>query len=202
MCMKKWWFIVVLFIVIPSLWAQPYKPFEMVLRKSCGRDLVERVDRICQNRGGHLTITKARRSRRGIVDECCMKKCSDHHIYPYCSNNMHERELDEPETPEIPDMLTMDLEGAESRAPVPMPLKNVIPPKAETATSSPVEKITLGPDYRYHDIYVKDTVDSDFVNRLIKTLPFNSNDFQVGTVPPEYRISGYIPSRARIVRNY
>lgn len=188
-----------LVFVIPSLWAQPYKPFETVLRKSCGRDLVERIDQICQSRGGHMTITKARRSRRGIVNECCMKKCSDQHIYPYCSNNMHASEPDELETPDI---LTMDLEAAESRAPISMPLKNVIPQNVETATSSPVEKITLGPDYRYHDIYVKSNVDSDYVNRLIKTLPLNSNDFQIGTVPPEYRISGYIPSRARIVRNY
>lgn len=144
-----------------------------------------------------MTYTRARRIRRGIVDECCMNKCADQDIHPYCSNTRSERESESEVLLENYPDLMMDLEVAESRAPV----KSVIPSGVETVTSIPVERFTLGPDFQYRDIYVKSTVDSDFVNRLIKTLPHNSNDFQVGTVPPEY-ISGYIPSRARIVRNY
>lgn len=194
--MTKWWLILVLLIVIPSIWANPSQPLESVLRKTCGQDLVVRVDRICQNRGGHMTITKARRIRRGIVNECCMKKCSDQHIYPYCLNNVPESGSESDTLAETPDILTMDLELAETRSMVPM--KNVIPMKVDVATSEP---FTIRPDYGNHNIYVKDTVDSEFVNRLIKSLPLKS-DFQVGTVPPEYQPYGYIPSRARIARHY
>lgn len=189
--------ILVLFVLLPSLQAQPTRTFGLAMRKTCGRDLVERVDRICSSRGGVMTYTKARRVRRGIVNECCMNKCADHHIYAYCSND--KSESDSESVIENSPILTMDLEVAESRAPI--AIENIMPSEVQSITNAPVERITLGPDFQYRDIYVKSTVDSDFVNRLIKTLPHNSNDFQVGTVPPEY-ISGYIPSRARIVRNY
>lgn len=59
------------------------------LRKTCGRDLVARVDRICQSRGGHLphTDVKANKGgRRGIVNECCLQICADYDIHPYCLN--------------------------------------------------------------------------------------------------------------------
>lgn len=195
----------VLFVVIPSMWTLPTKPFATLARKSCGRDLVERVDRICRSRGGHMTYTRAHRIRRGIVDECCMNKCADHHIFAYCSNNKPSSEPRSEPLLEIPVALTMDLEVAESRVPavsrLVMENENAIPLESGV-TSAPVEKFTLSPDHRYHEIIVKNNVDSEYVNRLIKTLPYSSNDFQVGTVPPEYMISRYIPSRARTVANY
>lgn len=206
MCMTKSVLIMfVLSMVMPSLWALPTKPFALQMRKSCGRDLVERVDRICRSRGGHMTYTRAHRFRRGIVDECCMKRCADHHIFAYCSNNKPSIEP-KSDMLEIPASLTMDLEVAESRVPavftsqLVMDSENVIPLEPVT-NGPPVERYTFSPDYGYHDIIVKDNVDSEKVNRIIKTLPHNSNVFQVGTVPPDL-MSRYIPSRARIVTNY
>lgn len=195
----------VLFVVMPSLWALPIKHFASHTRKSCGRDLVERVDRICRSRGGHMTYTRAHRFRRGIVDECCMNKCADHHIYAYCSNNKPNSEP-KPELLEIPASLTIDLEAAESRVPAVMTSslvmddENTIPLEPVT-NAPPVERFTLSPDYQFHNIIVRNNVDSEVVNRIIKTLPHNSNDFQVGTVPPDL-MSRYIPSRARIATNY
>lgn len=184
--------------MIPSMWALPAKSHGSHIRKSCGRDLVERVDRICRSRGGHMTYTRAHRFRRGIVDECCMNKCADHHIHAYCSNNKSNTELKSEPLPETSAALTMDLEMANRFE---MDSENAIPVES-AVTSAPIEKFTLSPNHRYHDIIVKNNVDSEVVNRLIKTLPYNSNAFQVGTVPPEYMISRYIPSRVRIVRNY
>lgn len=206
MCLKKWMFIFVLFIVIQSMWAQPVKARPgNTIRKSCGRDLVERVDRICQSRGGHMTYTKARRVRRGIVNECCTNKCADHHIYAYCSNGKQDGQSGDSDSLLETPVLTGDLDVAESRVPAlyALDMQNAIQP----ITESTVEKVTLEPDQRYHDyansnVYVNSNVDSEYVNQLIKKLPRNSNDFQVGTVPPEYRISRYIPSRVRIISNY
>lgn len=184
------------------MWALPAKPHAPYVRKSCGRDLVERVDRICRSRGGIMTYTRARRSRRGIVNECCMNKCADHHIYAYCSN---KEPISEP-LPETSAALTMDL-GKDEASHIPaasrleMDSENAIPIEPEV-TSAPIEKFTSSPDHRYHDIIVTNNVDPETVNRLIKTLPHSSNDFQVGTVPPEYMMSRYIPSRVRTVSNY
>lgn len=209
LCMKQWVLLgFIIFMVIPSLCALPTRTHASHARKSCGRDLVERVDRICRSRGGHMTYTRAHRFRRGIVDECCMNKCADHHIFAYCSNEQPKPE----QFPETIAALTSDLnlETAESRVPGASRLlldsdnrnENVIPVEKPT-TSSPIEKFTMSPNHRYHDIYVKKNVDSEFVNRLIKTLPHNSNpDFQVGTVPPEYLISRFIPSRARTTSSF
>lgn len=182
--------IVVLFIVMPSLWAQPMKKIPIGgPRKSCGRDLVARVDRICQSRGGHMTYTgRARRVKRGIVEECCANKCSDHHIYAYCSKSSDaDSSIESPIPIEV-----MEPKFHEVRS-----VPEIQP---EIATEAPVERVT--PDtpqhYRYNDIYVKDNVNADFVEQIIKSLPHHSNDFQVGTVPPEFRSSRYIPSRVRI----
>lgn len=187
---KMFLFILVLVIVMPSLWAQPMKKIPIGgPRKSCGRDLVARVDRICQSRGGHMTYTRARRVRRGIVEECCANKCSDHHIYAYCSKSSDsDTSMERPIPIEVIEPKFHEVRSV----PVIMP---------DIPTEAPVEKVT--PDtplshYRYNDIYVKDNVNADFVEQIIKSLPSHSNDFQVGTVPPEFRSSRYIPSRVRI----
>lgn len=152
-----------------------------------------------------MTYTKARRVRRGIVNECCMNRCADHHIYAYCSNDKQDEESNDSDSLLETPVLTVDLEVAESRVPAlyTIDTQNVIQPRTESI----IEKATPEPDQRYSDysnsnVYVNSNVDSEFVNQLIKTLPRNSNDFQVGTVPPEYRISRYIPSRVRIISNY
>lgn len=202
MCvMNKWWIILVLlFIVIPSMWAQPVKVNSgsgngFGMRKSCGRELVARVDRICQSRGGHMTYTRARRVRRGIVNECCMNKCADHHIYAYCSNDKQDRKSSDSdsslETPIVPS----DLDVAESQ----QFIRSIsFQPYTETSTDTPADKAT-SEDPRYHDVLLNGNVDTKTVDRIMKTLPRNSNDYQIGTVPPEYlTYTRYIPSRARI----
>lgn len=184
----------VLFIVMPSLWAQPMKKIPIGgLRKSCGRDLVARVERICQSRGGHMTYTshRARRIRRGIVEECCANKCSDHHIYAYCSKSSDsDSSIESPIPIEVIEPKFHEIRSVPDFQP-------------EIGTEAPIEKVTQDSlqHYRYNDIYVKDNVDADFVEQIIKSLPHHSNDFQVGTVPPEFRSSRYIPSRVRIL-NY
>lgn len=182
-------------LIIPSALSQPVN-----VRRSCGTDLVERVERICQSRGGHMTYTQGRRFRRGIVSECCKYQCADHHLYAYCSNGKQDSES--PDSAIIP----ADLDVAETRIPATYARtfghQQSARLETEHRTPSPVEKVTVEPDHRYHDIIVNNNVDSEYVNRILKTLPHNSNDFQVGTVPPEYLNERYIPSRARIVTNY
>lgn len=199
---KKWFIVLVLlFIVIPSMWAQPVtinsSSGGFGMRKSCGRELVARVDRICQSRGGHMTYTRARRVRRGIVNECCMNKCADHHIYAYCSNDKQDRKSSDSsiETPILP---PSDLEVAESQHFI----RSIsFQPNVDIVTDAPVGRVT-SEDPRYHDVLLNGNVDTKTVDRIMKSLPRNLNDYQIGTVPPEYLMSRYIPSRARIISNY
>lgn len=210
--MKTLLIVLVLFVVIPLMVAQPVKI--RIVRRTCGRDLVDRVNRICEDRGGHMTYTRVRRVRRGIVDECCMNICPDYHLYAYCSNDKQERVTKSSEsessieTPVVP----ADLEVSESQAPESMALvssintQNDITQTVDSITSSPNEKATVQPDhhgYSSQNIVMNSNsnIDSDYVQQLIKTLPYSSNDFQVGTVPPEYRIipkKYLIPSHARL----
>lgn len=71
---------------------------------------------------------------------------------------------------------------------------------AETATNA-AEKVTTE-DPRYHDVFLNGNVDTKTVDKIMKTLSRNSNDYQVGTVPPEFLMTRYIPSRARLISNY
>lgn len=148
------------------------------MRKSCGPDLVERVAQICQSRGGHMTHTSPRlhrRVRRGIVNECCVNKCADHHIYPYCSN---DGGLKSSETDAVSSSIEtpFDLEVGDSPAPIAQALVrsfdtgDAMETQVDGTTAIPVE------------------VTTDFTSeRTTKNLPF-----QVGTVPPEYRMSPFV----------
>lgn len=186
--MKKWLLIIVLFTVIPSYWAQPVKD---VLKRSCGSELALRVHRVCQNRGGHNTHFTARRFRRGIVNECCSNKCRDRDLYAYCSNGKSNGESSESvEVPAWPNDENI-LNVAESR------VSDVVNSRLQVITESTISKVT-SESPRYHDVLVNGNVDTKRVDDIIKTLPRNSNDYQVGTVPPEYLMNRYIPSRARI----
>lgn len=179
--MKTLLLILVLFIVMPLMMAKPAKV--RIVRKTCGRDLVNRVNQICQNRGGHLTHTRAHRVRRGIVDECCMQICPDSHLWAYCSNDGQDRIPTDTET----SIETSELDAPESLALVSsIDSQNAIQRIVESATDSPVETVTSEPDHRYQNIVLNGNVDSDVVERLIKKLPYTSNDFIVGTVPPEF----------------
>lgn len=193
--MKTWLtIVVVLFIVIPSMIsAQPAKIRRV--RKTCGRDLVDRVNKICESRGGHMTHTQVRRVRRGIVDECCTKVCLDHHIYAYCSNNPErsQTETGESETSiELPTGLEEAVRSSD--------IQNSIQRNVETITDSPIQQVTA--ESVHLDIDINGNIDSEFVQRLIKRLPPPSNDFQVGTVPPEFRIlpkKYLVPSHVRLI---
>lgn len=186
MCVKKWLLVIlVLYVVMPSICGQPVKKNPIgAARKSCGRDLVVRVDRICQSRGGLRTYTRARRVRRGIVEECCANKCSDYHIYAYCSKSHESDSSYESPTP----IEVIEQKFHETRS-VP---ENTVQPNVATEATIDLQR------YGYNNIYVKDNVKPDFVEQIMKSLPQPSNDFQVGTVPPEFHNSRYIPSRIRI----
>lgn len=53
-------------------------------RKSCGIDLINRVARICEVRGGYNRMDYMRR-KRNIIMECCKNACFDTQLYLYCS---------------------------------------------------------------------------------------------------------------------
>lgn len=172
----------VLLIVITSTLAQPIKAKKSSLRKSCGRVLVERLDSICKSRGGYLThINRAfpqKRVRRGIVDECCLNKCADHHMYAYCSNGRRKVKSSESDVSEsIEEPMPLDSQAPEIPLPEALALvrgtdeKNSIVETTTTTTEKPVETTTK--DQRYH--------------------------FVIGTVPPEYQILPIVPSRSRII---
>lgn len=213
MCAK----ILVLSFVISSMcWAQPTKVNVGIgnsngdgllpVRKSCGRELVRRVDRVCQNRGGHMSYTRNRRVRRGIVNECCMNECADYHLYAYCSNDQQEMKSSKTdsslEAPAFP--IDSDLDVAESKASTKKPFFQSNAKSVHvTATASSVDKINLPENPRYNnDVILNGNIDTEIVDQIMRALPRNSNDYQIGTVPPEYQISHYIPSRFRISTNY
>lgn len=69
-------------------------PDDMIAVKSCGRDLTNRMGRICALRGGYRTSTSGRvRVRRGIVNDCCAKACTDKSLYGYCQNSNSDLEI-------------------------------------------------------------------------------------------------------------
>lgn len=135
-------------------------------RKSCGRALVERVQEICQNRGGHMTYTSARAQRhvrRSIVNECCANKCADYQLYAYCSNDAEVSSSEkasesEPQGTQLNDSQNM----------------------LEETTAMAVEL----------------TTELNMLNFERKT---KNPHFQFGTVPPEYRISPFVPSQSRLL---
>ncbi|XP_055371444.1 insulin-like growth factor I-A [Condylostylus longicornis] len=63
-----------------------------VMRKSCGRNLSQRIYTICLSYGGICSfptrvITRNHpnhRAKRRVVDECCRKACHDDFIQIYC----------------------------------------------------------------------------------------------------------------------
>lgn len=202
---KYWLAVIMLMTIITTMQAKPLK-IKGFTRKSCGRDLVERVEHICQSRGGHMTYTKARRIRRGIVNECCANECTDHHIYAYCSNSKSDVKSTESNSmsSETPYQLNVDLEAFESRIPEPQALtrtmdnENSIEQTTQHITTTTTSTEIPTTDHHY-DVEVNKHFDSITLNRLLSSLPYNPNEFEVGTLPPEYRLAPFIPSRTRIM---
>lgn len=106
---------IILLLVASFVFAQPLKDGEPISNewKSCGPILADRVNRVCEARGGHITHTNANsrshtRARRGIVQECCQQKCADEDIVFYCVNS----ELDA--TSATPKTTSTDVHGQQS----------------------------------------------------------------------------------------
>lgn len=186
---------------------QPIKNKEFHERKSCGHELVERVGRICTSRGGLKSYPVHERVRRGIVNECCANKCADHHIYAYCSNgNKRETQPAESHVQVAP----AEYSEYEMR-PEPLALMRTleyVEEATETTATRPVESTTISTTTTtttpsmpagFHP-HGNGHIDSLTLNKILENLDRqHHNDFQVGTVPPEYRIMPMIPSRSRIM---
>lgn len=183
---------------------QPLKVRDYYERRSCGHELVERVGRICNTRGGLKSYPVHGRVRRGIVNECCERKCADHHIYSYCSNG------DRVVVPSPWDSWRnkpAEFSDYEMK-PEPLALIRTMtyvdetnePHSIETSTISTTSSTTTTPSTTTTSSHGNHRIDSFTLNRILENLDRQEhNDFQVGTVPPEYRIMPMLPSRSRIM---
>lgn len=178
---------------------QPLKIRDFYERKSCGHELVERVGRICNSRGGLKSYPVHERVRRGIVNECCANKCADHHIYAYCSNG-NKRDM-HPADSHV-QLAPAEYSEYELR-PEPLALMRTlefVDEASETTTAKTTTTTTTASTSSAIHLQVNRRIDSFTLNRILENLDRqHHNDFQVGTVPPEYRIMPMIPSRSRIM---
>ncbi|EAT44034.1 AAEL004547-PB [Aedes aegypti] len=69
------------------------------VRKSCGKYLADRISDLCKARGGYSQLTSVeserrshRRSKRGIVEECCHQSCTDTILMQYCMEQVEQPE--------------------------------------------------------------------------------------------------------------
>lgn len=157
---------------------------KMSARKSCGLDLVERVHQICQNRGGHLRYTSPRvrrHVRRGIVNECCANKCADHQLYAYCSFQ-HEVNSSERAPQSLQQGTQTDFEVTDTRM-----------PEAQSSTKS-ISSKNIIEETATKPVEITTEFNLFGVDRKTK-----NPHFQFGTVPPEYRISPFVPSQSRLL---
>lgn len=185
---------IIMILYAESVFLQPIRGGE---RKSCGRDLVQRVDRICSNRGGHLSMTSSPiRVRRGIVNECCMNKCPDHHLYLYCVNSKPETEPDDEEA--------IEDESNPSSLPDAQALVNQEAYETNVeASTMPFEYDVPAPDFASKKADKNDAKFPEAIHRIMEIVERQEKrprqQFQFGTVPPEYQIMPIIPSRSRLV---
>ncbi|XP_055524366.1 bombyxin B-7-like isoform X2 [Wyeomyia smithii] len=61
------------------------------VRRSCGKYLADRISDICKARGGYTQLSTSliqhqshRRNKRGVVEECCKRSCTDDTLIQYC----------------------------------------------------------------------------------------------------------------------
>lgn len=177
---------------------QPLKLRDFYERKSCGHELVERVGRICNSRGGLKSYPVHGRVRRGIVNECCASKCADHHIYAYCSNG-NKREMQPADS--YAQLAPVEYSEYELR-PEPLALMRTlefVDEASETTIAKSTTTSTTAPTPLETHPQVHQRMNSFTLNRILENLDRQHHDFQVGTVPPEYRIMPMLPSRSRIM---
>lgn len=67
----------------------------LIIRKTCGNELNQRVSQICIDFGGinGLEMDNNRRVKRGIVEDCCHNRCHDIFIRRYYCKNSNRHYL-------------------------------------------------------------------------------------------------------------
>lgn len=198
------------------------KPFESNprrgRRKSCGRELWQRVNEVCQSRGGSYGYTfPRRRVRRGIVNECCERECSDQDVIGYCSNThvSEPRDADDSSAPNERSRQSRDEydenprkisrlshavdkgNSIESNENVAVEATTPATTTSTTAGSIPNEwmnRFTVYPSDKQPDqqIWYK-------IYLMVKDR--RQKDFEVGTVPPEYKSQPFLPSQYQFAYN-
>lgn len=201
--------VIIVFIVTTSLvFASPLRdeagdqlnPFE---RRSCGGRLAERVNQICQERGGHKTYTNVvplehvthLRRRRNIANECCVNKCLDEYIAQTYCNNVNKIAGNRKTT-----ILTTPS--------VIMPLTKTTPSPTNFIEDAPLD-VTESSIYKHKIIQSRATDTKKFkteIKMLFTSTPTPApgyttetkhSPYTLGTVPPEFFKRPILASRSR-----
>lgn len=182
-------------------------------RRTCGPTLANRINRVCELRGGHNTRTSAditlhSRVRRGITDECCHNICTDDHIISYCIIST------------IDETIVKKKSSSSSVISISSVLSPIVSPtiKASTSTVSSINGVNeknsyslVGTNLFWRNQYTtsapdwlrsEDLVKSKFENvDSITSLTLNKllSSGSVGTVPPEFKVKVLLPPVTRII---
>lgn len=182
-------------------------------RRSCGRELWQRVNELCQTRGGAYgyTLPRRRRARRGIVNECCERECSDYHLINYCSSR-HESVPNESEQPiDVIGKSTLNTDtNMVKLAPGALVIlshtvENDNSIESKESPRIPTTTTTMKPTTESIPINLMDGFTVDPPNARLDSRTWykiymmlkesRPKDFEVGTVPPEYKSQPFLPSR-------
>lgn len=169
-------------------------PFE---RRSCGGKLAERVNEICQERGGHKTYTNIDiiphiRVRRNIANECCVNKCLDEYIAQSYCNNLKP----------ISGSRKISSETVTTTIIPPTSLRSITTPSTTIVIEDEPLDVTESTNYMTEIIPTKideSKARKDFIvqSRNIKVDKSGSRVWTMGTVPPEFFKRPMLPSRSR-----
>ena len=78
------------FILITAILAIISVEGRSVELRTCGSKLVERLADLCDTRGGYKLLEQKKNNKLGrdsvfgIVNECCIKSCTNRHLVSYC----------------------------------------------------------------------------------------------------------------------
>ncbi|XP_058467984.1 bombyxin B-7-like [Malaya genurostris] len=91
--------IITILATIPSC----YNVSGRAVRRSCGKYLADRISDICKVRGGYSQLSSSlnqqssnHRAKRGIVEECCKRSCTDDTLIQYCMEHSSMENSEEP----------------------------------------------------------------------------------------------------------
>lgn len=148
------------------------------VRKSCGKYLADRISDLCKARGGYSQLTSVeserrshRRSKRGIVEECCHQSCTDTILMQYCMEQVEQ-----------PEDVMASNEESKSTTPA--------------ATERSVNQLVSIMEYAWTtELFNSFILLQPFTTRF----PFNTVPMEFGTVRPEFnRINAkYLGSRRK-----